>query len=493
MLFSQPSPSPTHRASTFLHRAQLSSLNAPFFFTTNSNRIFHVFAIKEKHHLYGHTTSRKLQVQDFLQTAVTARSSEKHEALEKFQRNEETQTISEFNHLLMSLVSADEFELASNLKSNLSSFGLIPNDWTYSIFVNFYCKKNDPTEAKSVLDYMLDNGFEPNVATLTTLINTFCENGRLQDAFKVFDIMSSIGCEPTINTYNCLLKGLCYVGRVEEAYDLMGSIKKSSMKPDIYTYTAVMDGFCKVGRIHEAFELLCEAIEMELSPNAVTYNTLFNGYFKEGRPLRGFGLLRRMRARECKPDYITYSTFLHGLLKWGKMKAALSIYKEMIETGFRVDERMMNTLLRGLCRWSREEKELLKDVRNVFEEMRQRNYTVCPDAYDLVVEALCSGRDMEKGFEILTEMITIGYSPKTFTFNVVIKSLCAIGEVDRALAVFKVMHKNRDPRGIPFNALINQLNRKGRLLEARFVYAIALKRGVVPKSKPSKYLIVHHK
>ncbi|KAG8377131.1 hypothetical protein BUALT_Bualt09G0136500 [Buddleja alternifolia] len=492
MLSSQPSP--CRQASTFHHSSpQFPSLNTPFFLTTNTirTRILHVFAtpIKHHHNLYAHTSSRKLQLQDFLDTVMKVPPSHKLEAVEKFQRNDELHTISDFNHLLMSLVAADEFELALKLKSSLSSFGLVPDCWTYSIFVNYYCKRNEPLEAKSVLDHMLESGFEPNVATFTTLINSFCEIGRMHDAFEVFDIMSRIGCEPTINTYNCLLKGLCYVGRVEEAYGLLMNIKKSSMKPDIYTYTAVMDGLCKVGRSNEALELLNEALEMELTPNVVTYNTLFNGYYKEGRPFCGFGLLRQMKERNCKPDYISYSTLFHGLLKWGKIKAALGVYREMVEIGFQVDERMMNTLLRGLCRRARKENELLKDVFCVFEEMRNGNYTIGSCAYDLVIEAFCNGKEMDWVFAILNEMIRSGYSPKTFTFNIVIHALCVIGEIDNALAVLMLMHKDRKSGRIPFSLLINELNQRGRLLDAYSVYGVALKRGVVPKMKPGKSLV----
>ncbi|KAL6520842.1 hypothetical protein OROGR_017411 [Orobanche gracilis] len=408
----------------------------------------------------GIRVPEKSQVQDCLDDVATSVSpSEKLEAFENFLRNGEVQTISKFNRLLMCLVAADEFELAMKLKSNLSSIGLYPDNWTYSILVDCYCKKNDPIEARSVLDHMLADGFEPNV----------------------FDIMSRIGCEFTVNTYNCLIKGLCYVGRVEEAFELMASIKNSSMKPDIYTYTTMMDGFCKVGRSSEALGLLNEALEMGINPNVVTYNTLFNGYFKEGRPLCGFGLLRRMEEGHCSPDYISYSTLLHGLLKWGKIKAARDIYKKMVETGLRVDERMMNTLLRGLCRRSRKEKELLRDVYYVFEELRERSYAVYAGAYDLVVEAFCNGRDTDMAFENLNEMIRIGHSPKTFTFNIVIFTLCSVGEVDKALAVLMLMHKNRKPSGIPFSFLIDELNQEGRSVEACNVYGMALKRGVLPK------------
>lgn len=483
-----------HRVSTFLHHSAKFSafnFNPPFFFTTSSihHRKFHLLAapIKEKFDLYGYTSTRQLQIEDFLQTVATA--PEKLEALEELHRNGEIQTISEFNRLLVSLISSDEIELARKLKSTLSSLGLFPDVQTYSILVNGFCKSNDAMEARNVLQEMLENGFEPNVATFTTLINSFCESGRLRDAHEVFDVMSEIGCEPTINTYNCLLKGLCYVGRIEEAYDLLGSIKKSKIKPDIYTYTALMNGFCKVGRSNEAFGFLVEAIEMELTPNVVMYNTLFNGYFKEGQPLRGFGLLRKMRERKCKPDYISYSTLLHGLLKWGRTRAALQVYKEMVGVGYRVDERMMNTLLRGLCRLARKEKDVLGDAYNLFEEMRNGKIAIYQEAYELVVEAFCcNGREMERGFEVLNEMIGVGFSPKTFTFNIAIHALCRCGEVGKAVAVLTMLHQDRNPRGIPFNALIDELILQERLLVASCVYGLALKRRVVPKRKPELYL-----
>ncbi|KAL2500312.1 Pentatricopeptide repeat-containing protein [Forsythia ovata] len=517
--------SPYHPSSSSLHTSTLLPAKSPLFFTSNSTQQanFLIFAtlptstqstqsinyvplqevvakpcskvtffmpklkpveLQENCQLYQDKTSRKFH--DFLETVVAAPTPQKNEAVDKLQRDGRLQTISEFNHLLMALVTADEFELASKLNSNLSSFGLAPDSWTYSILVTCYCKMNEPKEAKTVLDRMLENGLQPNVATFTTLINSFCQNGRLQIAYEVFDIMTRIGREPTINTYNCLLKGLCYVGRVEAAYDLLMNIKKSLIKPDIYTYTVVMDGFCKVGRSNEALELLDEALDTGLTPNAVTYNTLFNGYFKEGRPLDGIGLLQQMKERNCTPDYISYCTLLHGLLKWGKTRAALGMYKEMVGLGFQVDERMTNTLMRGLCKSSRKEDELLKDVHEVFEKMKNEDCAIYSCTYDLVIEAFCNGKENDKAFEILDEMIKTGYSPRTFTFNLVVRALCLDGEVDKALSVLMLIHKDRMASRIPFNILINGLNGQGRSLDACTVYGLAVKKGVVPQREPRK-------
>ncbi|XP_073278389.1 uncharacterized protein [Primulina huaijiensis] len=425
--------------------------------------------------------ARELRAHDLLDTVPSSRSLEAVEILKKNGELPIT-TITDFNQTLMSLIASDKFEMALKLISKLPSLGLATDNWSYSILVCFYCQLNEPMEAKNLLERMLGNGFEPTVATFTTLIDSFCKIGRLQDALQLFDVMSRVGCQPTINTYNCLLKGLCYVGKVEEAYDLLTNIKRSSLSPDVYTYTAVMNGLCKVGRSNEALELLDEVLQMDLTPNVVTYNTLLNGFFKEGRPLSGISLLKGMKERNCRPDYISYSTVFHGLIKWGKIRAALGVYREMVEIGFRTDERMLNTLLRGVCRRSREERELVKHASDLFDDMRNGQYTIYPCAYDLVVEALSNGKELDKAFMILNEMVMIGHSPRTFTFGVVIQSFCGTSDVDKALLVLMLQHK---PCANHYDVVIGELNRQGRSVDACYVYGSALKRGVAPKRKPA--------
>ncbi|KAA8517640.1 hypothetical protein F0562_015118 [Nyssa sinensis] len=433
--------------------------------------------IKEEHNL--DKSYSRLQVQDLVARIRALPNTQRIEIIKIVERDGGFSIISDFNDLLMALVIADEPELALKLYSKLTSYGLVPDCWTYSVMIRCHCKRKEPSEANRVLDHMVKNGFQPNVATFTVLINTFCRRGRVQKAFEVLEVMGGIGCEPTVQTYNCLLKGLCYVGRVEEAYKLLMNIEESSKKPDIYTYTAVMDGFCKVGRSNEALELLDETLEMGLTPNVVTYNTLFNGYFKEGMPLKGVELLNQMKERNCMPDYISYSTLLHGLLKWGEIRAALQIYKEMVEAGFDVDERMMNTLLRGLCRRSRTEEDLLKDAYEVFDKMKNEVSVIYPCTYGLVVEAFCTGKELDKALANLKEMVGVGHAPRTITFNTVIRALAAEGKLDEALSVVVLVYEeSKIPSRVSFNILIDEFNRQGRTSCACNVYGAALKRGM---------------
>ncbi|KAJ0790965.1 putative tetratricopeptide-like helical domain superfamily [Helianthus annuus] len=406
-------------------------------------------------------------------------------------KTQKIQTLTDFNHLFMNMVSANELDLAYKFYSNLPHYNLSANNLTLSILINCYCKRNEPFEALKVLQHMIDNRFtNPNVKTFTQVINSFCRKGRLSDAYKVFDKMRELKCDPTINTYNCLLKGLCYVGRVEEAYELLVKLKTGDtgdgLKPDVYSFTAVMDGFCKVGRTDEALELLDEAVEMGLEPSIVSYNTAFNGYFKEGRPLEGFGLLERMKERGCAPDCVSYSTLLHGLLQWGEVRAAVKVCNEMLELGFEVDERMMNTLLRGLCRRSRKEKELLKDAYQLFDEMSKRGCGVDPCGLELMIEAFCNGNEADKAFVNLCEMVKLGLVPRVFTLSIVVRGLCVEGKIEEAMSVLVLVCRGRNEmfERVTFDVLINEMNRRGMVTHASCVYCVALKNGVIPLRKP---------
>lgn len=412
--------------------------------------------------------------------------AQRNEILDVIKKDNRFATIATFNNLLMELYMADEADFVLHLFSDLSSFGLEPSSDTFSLLIRCYCKKNNPFEAHRVLKEMVEKGFQPNVAIFTDLINSFSKRGRMQKAFEVLQVMDSFKCKPTTHTYNCLLKGLCYVGRIEEAYKMLTNIKKSCNKPDIYTYTALMNGFCKVGRSDEALELLDEALEMGLIPNVVTYNTLLNGYFKEGRPLEGIGLLNTMKMRNCMPDHISYSTLLHGLLKWSKIHSALSIYKEMVSVGFEVEERMMNTLLRGVCRRSRMDRDLLSNAYEVFDKMKSRGYVICPCAYDLVIEAFCMGKQMDKALATLHEMIRFGHTPRMITLNNVVRPLYVQGNLIQALPTLVLMlDENRMAFEFPFDKLIDECNRQGIYMCSCTVYGAALKRGVVPQRKPT--------
>ncbi|OMP12150.1 hypothetical protein CCACVL1_00100 [Corchorus capsularis] len=102
----------------------------------------------------------KFQFEDFLEKVKAIPFKGSSEILSIMQKEAGNWTLSDFNGLLMALVTADEPDLALELFANVASCGLTlaPNCWTFSIMIRCYCKKNDLDEAQRILHDMMENG-----------------------------------------------------------------------------------------------------------------------------------------------------------------------------------------------------------------------------------------------------------------------------------------------------------------------------------------------
>ncbi|KAK4359550.1 hypothetical protein RND71_021779 [Anisodus tanguticus] len=270
------------------------------------------------------------------------------------------------------------------------------------------------------------------------------------------------GFQPKVATFTTLINSLCKAGKLQQAYEVFEVMGQIGCEPTIHTYNCLLKGLCFLGRVEAAYDLLLNIKKSKIKPDLYTYTAVMDGFCKH-------------------------------IVAWGEIGAGLSIYKEMLNFEFEVDGMMVNSLLRGLCRLARKLKEFLEDAYQVFVKMRSRRLVIDPVGYELVIESFCSGNKLDKAMECLYEIVRIGCSPKAFTFSNVIRVLCLEGDVDKALLVFFLMLKGgKSLSKVPFNLLINELNQQGMLLNARYLYGLALKCGVVPRNKPEERIALEN-
>ncbi|KAF3331844.1 pentatricopeptide repeat-containing protein [Carex littledalei] len=423
-----------------------------------------------------------LSVVDYVKRIASLPIEERVRVLDLLQCDNQSLTISDYNDILEALLRAEEFEHVIKLFSELEPNGIKPNIRSFSILVNCFCKKNNPFEAKRVLDEMWQNGFIPNVVTFTSVVRSLCKRGRVTIAMDVLDKMRKASVDPTIQTYNNLIVGLCYVGRLEEVSELVDNLKNSPTKPDIYTYTLVIDSFCKVGKVDEAIELFNEAKEKGLKPSIYTYNALLNGFCKKSRTAEAVSLLKEMEAQGIKPDGICYNIVLRGHLVNREYSLAWEMFKRTREAGFPLGMRSTNAVLRGLCRLSLTNKEILKDVKELFEIIVELQFGPTPYTYCLMIQALASAGEIDSALVHLNNMVNTGACPRMLTCNMVIRLLCREGKVYDAQSVLVTMIKlGKLPGTFSFEIILNESSSQGKFSDALALYGVALKLGIDPK------------
>ena len=75
-------------------------------------------------------------------------------------------------------------------------------------------------KAESILKDMVANQVCPNEVTYNILIDGFCKDENVSDAKKVFEEMQRQGLRANMITYDSLIDGLCWDGKLDEAISL---------------------------------------------------------------------------------------------------------------------------------------------------------------------------------------------------------------------------------------------------------------------------------
>ncbi|KAM6574012.1 hypothetical protein CsatA_022339 [Cannabis sativa] len=314
-------------------------------YALNSKNNITEIPIKESHDFYEKPTTQ-LSLKPLVDEIKGLPFKEKHQIITVQKLNGDLGTIFEFNELLLALVVAEEPYLALKLFDEMSSYGLEPDSWTFSVIIRCYCENNDFDEAESVLRYMLDNGFVPNFSAVNILMNSLCKKGKLQRAFGVLDLMGGIGFKPTIGLnvdkkmMNSLLRGLCRRfcrGRKEDlfrdAYQFFEKMKNDGNVFESSTYDLVIQTLCIGKKIDEASVSLQTMIRMGFSPQIITLNGVIQALCVEGKANEALFVLVLLNEGGIVPSRGSYNLLIDGLNKHGNFFGACNVYGAAVKRG----------------------------------------------------------------------------------------------------------------------------------------------------------------
>ncbi|CAH9093054.1 unnamed protein product [Cuscuta epithymum] len=247
-----------------------------------------------------------------------------------------------YNTIIKSL-----FQSKSHVPEVLSWFGKMkasgvdPSSFTYSIFIDGYCKTNRVEKALMLLEEMDEKGFPPCPAAYCSLINTLGKAKRYEAANELFKELKENCGSSSARVYAVMIKHFGKCGRLNEAVDLFEEMKKMGCDPDVYAYNALMSGLVRVGLVDEAHSWLRRMAENEcVHPDINSYNIILNGLAKNGcgstKPVIDM-FMKMKESRDIKPDAVSYNTVLGCLSRAGMFEEAARLMKEMNVNGFEYD------------------------------------------------------------------------------------------------------------------------------------------------------------
>ncbi|CAN0878971.1 Pentatricopeptide repeat-containing protein At5g39710 [Linum grandiflorum] len=346
-----------------------------------------------------------------------------------------------FTSLINSMCQAGNLKRAMEFFDQMRVRGLPPNERTYTTLINGFSQQGCMNEAHQLVDEMKGNGFLPSVVTFNTLINGYCGLGRMQEAMNVFEEMELVGFSPDVVSYSTIISGFCRNQELERAFRVKKEMVEKGIQLDAITYSAFIQGLCEERKLIEACDLFQEMVNMNVPPDQVTYTTLIDAYCKEGELSKALNLHEEMIGKGFLPDVVTYSVLINGLNKEARTKEAKRlllklysddsipadvIYDVLTENCSSLEFKSVAALIKGFCI-----KGLMEEADRVFESMIARNHKPDESVFNIIIHGHCRWGNVQKGYQLYTEMVRFGYVPHTVTIISLVKALFSEGMNDQ--------------------------------------------------------------
>ncbi|XLR68692.1 hypothetical protein HN51_015746 [Arachis hypogaea] len=179
---------------------------------------------------------------------------------------------------------------------------------------------------------IMSKGVVPDAFTYSIFIHSYCNANDMYSAFRVLDKMRRYDLLPNVFTYNCVIKKLCKNEKVQEAYQLLDEMISRGVKPDTWSYNAILTYHCDHYEVNRALKLTFRMVNDNCLPDRHTYNMVLKLLIRIGRFDKAIEIWENMGENKFYPSLSTYSVMIHGLCKKkGKLEEACKYFEMMID------------------------------------------------------------------------------------------------------------------------------------------------------------------
>ncbi|KAG5552421.1 hypothetical protein RHGRI_010484 [Rhododendron griersonianum] len=237
-----------------------------------------------------------------------------------------------------------------------------------------------------------------------------------------------------------------------------------------------------------------------------------NGYHCNGKLAFDFFQFTRLNLNVTH-SIATYNVLLRSLCQMGFHHLAKLVYEYMRVDGHLPDSSLLGLLVSSfahagnfdfakqlLSHAQLDNVEIRSSVYNNFLTLLVRRNRVqeavsffrhilklqcyCPDTctFNIVIRGLCRVGEVEKAFELFNDMGSFGCSPDVETYNALINGLSRVGEADRGLELLREVQSGNvfSPDVVTYTSVVSAYCKLGNMEMASSIYDEMISSGVKP-------------
>ncbi|XP_069149047.1 pentatricopeptide repeat-containing protein At5g39710 [Solanum lycopersicum] len=242
--------------------------------------------------------------------------------------------------------------------------------------------------------------------------------------------------------------------------------------------------FINWARNRQFFNLQCKCISIHILTRFKLYKTAQSLAedvalkFGDNKGELVFSCLRDTYY-SCKSSSAVFDLMVKSYSHLKMIDRAMNIFELAKFNGFMLTVLSYNSILDALIRVSYNGSFEL--AQKFYDDMVQSGVSPNVYTYNIMIRGLCAKGELQKSLVVFNEMEKNGCLRNVVTYNTIIGGYCKIGKVDEAVKLLKLMQvRSLEPSVVTYNAIINGLCREGRMKETSEILEEMRGKGLMP-------------
>lgn len=301
-----------------------------------------------------------------------------------------------------------------------TKFNCRPDNFVYNNMLYVLCKKDTSGELIDVALSIFRGIESPDTYSYSNVLVGLCKFGRFETAIEFFQEMGRARLVPTRSAVNFLMRELCLLSAKEGAVNEVRV--HSSRKP----YTILVPNVGpKSGAIRPAVGVFLAVCDLGLLPSTFVIIQLITELCRLGKTTEAFEILKVVEERKQNCVAEGYPIVMRALCEYRLVEEASHLFGRMLSLELKPKLVVYNSIICMLCKVGR-----LDDAQRVFQIMSKKRCLPDSVTYTALVHAYGEARNWEVAYDLLMEMLGLGWIPHFHAYTLVDKLLREHGRID---------------------------------------------------------------
>ncbi|KAL5550219.1 hypothetical protein UlMin_000395 [Ulmus minor] len=343
-----------------------------------------------------------------------------------------------------------------------SKFSCKPDNFVFNNMLYVLCKKNSAPQLIDLALTIFRRIEVPDTYSYSNMVVGLCKFDRLETALQVFDEIGKAGLIPTRSAVNFLIGKLCSLSAKEGAIE---KVRVDSTRRPFTILVPNLDVKSGANTILPAVQVFWAVHELGLLPSSFVIIQLLSELCRLGKMDEAMEILKVVEQMKLSCLGESYSIVMTAMCDRRCVEEASHLFGRMLSLGMKPKLSLYNSVICMLCKIGN-----LDDAERVFKIMNKKRCLPNSLTYSVLIHAYVEARNSEAAYELLMEMLGLGWSPHFRTYDAVAKLLSEAGKKDLCVKLESKLESQA----------LQKLCKTGRLEDAHEKLKSMLEKGFYP-------------